>query len=436
MCGEEKVFPVRQQTCSNECARLLRFHGTHFVRPTLDDIKPTDHDVNKPTPSSETRSETDRELTLELGRTRIKTLDQLIVACEVDTSTWECYRFTASKCEMAGFPRATGSNKDGWERASTKPIVTPLFNVKAWFKKKIAVVDARAEIASLREDAKRVAPVRFPLPHECAGNTMLELSIPDLHLGKLAWAKETGWEDYDSGIARKCFEDAVRVLLDRTSSHALSEIVLVLGNDLLNSDNREHTTTHGTPQTSTDTRYQKTFRDARRMATAAIEMCCELAPVRVVLVPGNHDQLSVWHLGDSLECLFANSPDVVIDNSPTLRKYYQFGATGLMWTHGDKGKHSGLPLLFARERPDIWGATRFQEIHLGHLHQTRVQELNGVRVRILPSLCAADEWHSEMGFVGAVRGAEAFVWDIEEGLIGTANYSVPEDPNSPRLEAA
>jgi hypothetical protein len=376
-----------------------------------------------PLPHNESREETDDELKICLGKTRIKTLPELLEACEVDTDVWECYRFVANKWEM------------GYKDPASNAKQIPLFQVKAWFRKKIALSNAIAELAALREDMKAKAPKRPAVMP--AGSVMLELSIPDLHLGKLAWAKETGWEDYDSPIAQRCFDEALENLLARTAAHRLSEIVLVFGNDLLNSDNRNHTTTRGTPQTSTDTRYQKTFRDARIMCANAIDRCRKIAPVRAVLVSGNHDELSVWHLGDSLECQFANTGGVVIDNAPTMRKYYKHGAVGIMWAHGDKGKHSNYPLLFARERNDIWGSTRIQEVHLGHLHQTRVQEFNGVRVRILPSLCAADAWHSEMGFVGAVRGAEAFVWHPEEGLIGTANYSVPtyrSDVKHPAIE--
>lgn len=72
-----------------------------------------------------------------------------------------------------------------------------------------------------------------------------------------------------------------------------------------------------------------------------------------------------------------------------------------------------------------------REVHLGHWHQTKVRELNGTRVRILPSLCAPDAWHAENGHVGAVRSAEAFIWDAAEGLVGTAIYTVPGSGKGP-----
>lgn len=46
-------------------------------------------------------------------------------------------------------------------------------------------------------------------------------------------------------------------------------------------------------------------------------------------------------------------------------------------------------------------------------------------MRILPSLCAPEDWHVSKGYIGNIRSAEAYVWDEFDGLIGTAVYNVP-----------
>ena len=143
------------------------------------------------------------------------------------------------------------------------------------------------------------------------------------------------------------------------------------------------------------------------------------------MVPGNHDELSVWHLGDSLECYFHKYTDVAIDNSPRSRKYHQHGEVMLMWTHGHEGKLKEYPQLIAREQPRMWRETRLREVHLGHRHKLEVDEAYGVRTRTLSSLCEADAWHAENGFVGNVLAAEAFCWNATEGLVATAVYSRP-----------
>ncbi len=347
---------------------------------------------------------------------RVRSLADLIRVCEIDTSEWDVERYVCNKWETAA--------KVGPQDTATIA-VTPLFQVKAWLKRKVNLLAAKQEIAALAEDARKGLPaLKAVAPRAPKSGYMLELNIADLHNGKLAWSGETGHDPYDTRIAESVHDAAVDALLQRTSAYRFDEIVLAVGNDLLHVDSRANQTTAGTPQ-DTDSRYYKVFLSTRRMTQRAIERCRKLARVRVVMVPGNHDRDSVWHLGDSLSCVYDGCKDVVIDNAPTQRKYVEFGKVMLMLTHGDKGKRADYPLLMATEQAAMFGRTRFREAHTGHLHQTQVQEWHGVRVRILPSLAGVDAWHAENTYTGNIRAAEAFIWSASEGLVGTAYYTVP-----------
>lgn len=358
---------------------------------------------------------TDTGMSFSIPKTRIKSLEELVEQFKVDLSVWEVVRFVANKWEMGSL------------NTSKQPQTTELYQVKAEFKPKTNIVDARKEIERLKVDAKLDAkPYPALHPYRTNDGALLEIAIPDLHIGKLCWSPETGHEHYDTKIAEKTFDKALAALLSRTNSYKFSKVLFVVGNDLLHSDNEAGTTTAGTP-VDVDGRYHKTFLKARRMITRAIERLQQVAPVDVLVVPGNHDQLSCWHLGDSLECIFAKNPEVHIDNSPNMRKYYQFGKVMLMFAHGNKGKLADYPLVMATEEPDMWGKTTFREAHTGDKHMLKVQELHGVRVRICSALCPPDAWHSEHMFVGNKRSAEAFIWDKEEGLVGTAVYTDPKE---------
>lgn len=301
--------------------------------------------------------------------------------------------------------------------------------------------DMKAEVGGFRvamqreiEDLKRefaagIVPSRVRAPKVArSADCMLEIDIFDLHLGKLAWAKETGYEHYDIKIAKLLFEEALETLIARTAGHKFSEVILPIGNDFFHTDNLTGETTMGTRQ-DMDGRFHKTAHIGRQLMVSAIERLRAVAPVRGIVAPGNHDQLSAWHLGDSLECWFHSASDVSIDNLPTLRKYHEFGNTMLMFTHGNRGKQIDYPLLMATEQPQMWGRTKYREAHLGHLHKTKmrdsfkVDENHGVRVRTISSLCATDAWHAEHQFVGNLRQAEAFVWHRDEGQIAHATYT-------------
>lgn len=351
---------------------------------------------------------------ISLPKTRICTLDELVSYCKVDLSIWEVERYVCNKWESA----AKVGDSD-----SLRLQVEPLFQIKAFLKKKKHVLAAKREIEELRELAKRIskAPPPIKRPKHPSGN-LLEINIPDAHIGKLAWGVETGGPNYDTNIAIETYVRAFDELMARTSGYDIDEIWMVIGNDILNSDDAEGRTTKGTP-VSTDGRYHRSFKLLRTAIAECIRKARARAMVKVIFVPGNHDQLSVWHLGDSIECLFHNVSDVEIDNEPRYYKYHQFGSVMLMFTHGDKGKRGEYPLMMATERPEMFGATKFREAHTGHTHQTKLDETHGVRVRVLPALCPADDWHAENGLVGNLRNAEAYVWNREEGLIGIAIYS-------------
>lgn len=343
----------------------------------------------------------------------VRTLADLIRVCQIDTTEWVVKRWVANK----------------WEMGSADNDPQQLYQIKAFLERNAPIQAVKAEIASLLEDARAAL---LPLRSERMGEgtpgmgdqgVLLEIAIPDLHLGKLAWAPETRYSDYDLKIAEKLFDEALETLLERTQHFAVNQIVFPVGNDLLHSDTKQGTTTKGT-QLDTDSRYYKAFSVGRRMISRAIDRLRQIAPVTVVCVAGNHDQLSTYHLSDSLSCLYQGESDVTILGDPTLRKYFAWGKVAILYTHGDKGKATDWPLLFATEQPKMFGESLFREVHVGHFHQTRVQEFHGVRVRISPALCPPDAWHSDNQFVGNRRGAEAYVYDAEEGLISIAHFNV------------
>lgn len=286
----------------------------------------------------------------------------------------------------------------------------------------------REELAELLEQAKKNAstPVKVERSKTPSGN-MLEINISDHHFGKLAWGVETGGRPYDVKIAITMYKRALGALIERSKGFQFDEVLFVVGNDLLNSNDAENKTAHGTIVT-TDGRYHKTFRNVRETLVDAIEELRKIAPVKVYLVYGNHDTLSAYHMGDSLACYFHKYTDVYVQNEPTYRKYYQFGKTMLLLTHGDKGKREDFPLLMATEKPEMWAATMFREAHTGHIHQTKLQEWHGVRVRVLPALCPADDWHAEEAYVGQLRNAEAYIWSKNEGLLSIVFYSDDSQP--------
>jgi hypothetical protein len=338
----------------------------------------------------------------------VRTLADLIRVCQIDTREWTIERWVANKWDAAGGDVA--------------------YQVKAFLVRNVAGLRAQRTLDALLADAGRTMP-RWDVkrPTRPKSGYALELAIPDLHIGKLAWARETGEADYDGAIAERLYRQAVETLLERTKGFVLDRVVLPIGNDFFHSDTKAGTTYKGTPLDN-DSRWHKSFERGRRLLVDTIDRLQRRAAVDVIVVPGNHSPQSEFSVGAVLEAWYRNTKGVVIHNDPIPRKYLRWGSVLLMFTHGDKGKRANYPLVMATERPEDFGATRFREVHTGHFHETKTQEFHGVRVRTSPALCPADAWHSENHFIGQQRGAEAFVWHKRDGLVAQAFYTVRPRP--------
>lgn len=269
---------------------------------------------------------------------------------------------------------------------------------------------------------------RFDLPHVApreTGGVMMEVNIPDLHLGKLCWAPETG-NDYDLKIAEEAYDQAVVDLMVHAKTYDPEKIVFLLGSDFFHFDTPRGTTTAGTPL-DVDGRFAKMFSSGFQIKKRAIERALESAGrVDVVLVPGNHDAISSYCLARTIDAQFSRDDRVRVDSGPAARKYVKYGVTLLGIAHGNGVKRANLPLLMATERPVEWAATKCREWHLGHLHTSKafetmsIDENMGVIVRVISSLSGTDAWHFENGFVGNRRAGEAFVYERDNGFV--ANF--------------
>jgi hypothetical protein len=353
----------------------------------------------------------------EIVSKRVLTLDDLILHTKVDTTVWEVERFVSNKYEVAA--------KD----AAGVVSVTALYQIKAFFKKKAGA----SAVSALREFCESLSIPSRPRiektvrlaaddPH------LLEISLPDLHVGKLTHAPEVG-ENYDLKLSHSIAMEATANLYSKASAFPIERILLPIGNDFYNVNNALGETAGGTRQDE-DGRWKKSFKAGLAIAVEQIEMLRGKVKggIDVLIVPGNHDPERIYYMGCVLEGIYRRTSDVRINNSEPIRKYFRYGATLLGFTHGHAEKHAQLPIIMAGERSKDWFETTHREWHLGHLHHRRESRYtagieNGpVVVRILPSLSTADAWHFQQGYVGAKRSAEAYLYSLKHGYTGHLSF--------------
>lgn len=363
-------------------------------------------------------SETESGATAESGGSAtIRTLDDLLAACRVDLTRWQVERYTVNKWD------SVQRGADG------EPQLTELYQVKAYLKPIAGAALAAELVAGLIEDMKVHAPV-YPAIRRVADQErahMLELDPHDLHVGMLAWSAETG-EDYDSAIASDLARRAAERLIRLSAGFAFERVLIPLGNDLVHTDRmvegKGGVTARGTQQ-DVDTRRGKMIRSGIQLCIALIDMARIVAPVEVVIVPGNHDTETMPMLGEVLAAWYRLDPDVTIRNDPAPRHYVRYGASLIGLCHGHEGKPADLPLIMATERPDF-GEARFRLWRVGHLHRKGewVSEHSGVRICTAPSLAARDHWHAAQGY-GHMRAMEGHVWHRDYGPVAQLTATVP-----------
>lgn len=256
---------------------------------------------------------------------------------------------------------------------------------------------------------------------------LLVINIPDLHLGKYAWAGETG-EDYDIPIAKARFLGAIQDALDKTKHLKIGRILFTLGSDYFNTDTIANTTTAGTPQ-DCDGRWQRLLQEGWKLAVKGVLMCEAVAPVDIVMVQGNHDWANTYALGQILEAYFQDHPNVTLDNSANPQKYYRWRKVGFFIVHGDKRKMTDLPMVFANDNPSLWGHCTSKYILTGHLHHEKkvafkiMGQDSGCFYYQFGSLSGTDAYHKASGYIGTKR-SQSLVFGPDSTEYMTTTFTV------------
>jgi hypothetical protein len=309
------------------------------------------------------------------------------------------------------------STNKAWNGSSKKQGTYTLFSSSV----KVKPLGSEINTDIAKEVFNGLIPPKMDKIEYKGGNKLLELPIMDLHLGKLAWDKESG-DDYDLEIAEKLYKATIADILTRLKDTEIEWILFPIGQDFFNSDDDKGNTNKGTQQ-DMDSRWQKIYQKGCELVIWAVEQLRQIAPVDICYVAGNHCYTTSYYLTLNTFSWYRNCEDVKISLSPKARKYYQYGKCMIGYSHGEETKKRRDKLMQA-EAPEIWGNTIFREFHLGHLHSEHVTEYPGFIERRVSSITAPDAWHNRSGYVGTIRKAQAFIWDKENGLETIINSTV------------
>lgn len=301
-----------------------------------------------------------------------------------------------------------------------KPVQVDNEQISAKVRPKAGLKTAKEVLEALAEQYAKAGPKRkrpkYTIPQR---HRTLEIVITDHHLGKVPAITQ-----YDLPTASRLYMEVIEEAVTRTNGISLSEIILPVGSDFLNVDNYHNQTTRGTPVTSSSN-WQEVFKAGCQLLVQGIDWLREIAPVTVLPIPGNHDWHSAVSMGYLLQAWYRNDDAITVREPSDYHLWYD-GTTNILFYHGHDIKPERLPLIMAKESPNFHAA-KIQEIHTGHLHKTfkkgiEIDEFNGVRVRIFPALCPADDWHKRKGYHHSQRQSYAILW--EDGVGQLAEYPI------------
>ena len=355
----------------------------------------------------------------------IRTEAEAVAYGEINLEVWQ-----RKRCKINHWEVPTKHPQSG------EVTISDLWQVSVWFE---AVEQDELQLERIARKTIVQMEAHSPLAYKAlrqkplvvdASGKMLELDLFDVHLGSLSWPTETGVA-YDTEIAATRYMHTLDRLVSLAADERIEQVLLPTGNDFLHSDTDRGTTT-GDTSLDMDTRATRAFERGKLLLVAAIDRLLHVAPVvRVPIIPGNHDRLSMLHLGSVLAAWYRHAGDrVVIDASPRLRKYVEWHGALIGLTHGSEEKRERLPMIMAHEQAAAWARTRHREWRIGHLHHKRRllvplgDTQDGVWIRQSAALASRDAYHVRKGFVTAAPAASATLWDKVEGPVVEYNLKV------------
>ena len=304
-------------------------------------------------------------------------------------------------------------------------------NVKlVWHKGKgiSSSVDDFAQFCEQRIPANKV---KLPKVNKSNKHLMLEWPVFDPHHGMLAWADETG-TDYDHKISRHLQESAGKILFQ--SFGRVRRTVIILGGDNQTADNSQGVTEKSGNVLDTDTRFAKMVWCSYETSVTCIEMAANFSDeVYVFVLSGNHDPHSAIHLTIQLHAYFRNVQNVKIDTSPEKHRFWRWGSTVFMGTHGDINEKRVAPYMMQQviRRGMAHEPVERMMVRMGHLHKRgrktpdMLTEEDGVIVERFPTLAAQEAYSVEAGYT-SVRATSANLWHDRHGRYGGREITLGE----------
>lgn len=262
--------------------------------------------------------------------------------------------------------------------------------------------------------------IAVPPPVSIDGDHMTVYPLYDMHIGMMAWGRETRGQDFDLKLMKSDLMHSIAKVMKRSPDS--SDALIILGGDTIHVNDHFNETPASRHHQDADGRFEKIIDVAIEAISGAIELVAQKhASVKVVVLRGNHDETSHIVLKAALKQRYRETPHISFpvlsgwDKSEIF--WLAHGDTLIVAHHGDKMKPERLALIAADKCPD-WSGKTCRVILTGHLHSLKVMDMPGVTHYSLRAFCPPDAYGANFG---GVRGLAAMTFDKQDGLVVSAH---------------
>jgi len=368
--------------------------------------------------NNEENIENTYKTTIEIGKDNTQTSDRLIRMSEEDAKDVD-YLLKAHGYDILQWELVSARNNI-WNSYSKQDGVQTLYSSKI-------TVKPRSEYLWNEEDIQRIINnIRIDysdkiniIPKRCddSGN-ILVLPIADFHYNLLADEYSTG-NNYNTEIAKEYYYHVLNDVVERTMHERFEKVLFVVGNDFVNADNINGTTTKVTPQDN-NTAWFNIINNVTQLIVDGVSILGTIAPVDVLYVPSNHDLHTMYGIMQIVNAWFRNDKNVKVDSSPLPRKYYKYGKTLLGFSHDIKVKDALK--IFTSEAKNKWSDCNHMIWMLAHLHQQMIYDKQGyLEIMRLPTISGWSRWSNNNGYVQSDKKNQAFIINKDLGITNVIN---------------
>jgi hypothetical protein len=257
----------------------------------------------------------------------------------------------------------------------------------------------------------------LPKQYEDNGDTLV-VPIADFHYGLLS-DEYSANNNYNLEIAEEIYYYTLNNIVNRVKYRKFEKVLFIIGNDFINADNINGTTTKGTIQDNSSSWFN-TIHKATQLIINGIDILTEIAPVDVKYVMSNHDLHTMFGIMQTISAWYRNDDNVLVDSTPLPRKYCRIGKTLLCLSHDIKVKDA-LKII-TTEAKDEWSQSEHIICLLAHLHQAMIYEKQGyLEIMRLPTISGWSRWSNDNGFIQIEKKNQSFIINNELGITDVIN---------------